>query len=207
MVVGRYAPAPMNMNSALKAGATALAVTTVAFGVAACGGASKAAGVVTAPGAGATTESATATVATTPTTAAATVTTPASGPLAKAPVIAKPTGAAPKTLVKKVLVAGTGTAAKSGDELNVNYVGEVYSTGKVFQSSFTDGQGVFGPFQLGAGAVIPGWDKGLVGVKAGSRVELIIPPSLAYGAKGQGSTIPGNATLIFIIDVLKVAAG
>jgi FKBP-type peptidyl-prolyl cis-trans isomerase len=53
--------------------------------------------------------------------------------------------------------------------------------------------------------VIPGWDKGIVGMKVGGRRELIIPPSLAYGKSGQGSTIPPNSTLIFVIDLLKVS--
>jgi FKBP-type peptidyl-prolyl cis-trans isomerase len=207
-VVGRYALAPMNMTSALKAGSTALAVATIGFGVTACGSSSKAAGVVTAPGAGATTASATATTASTTTTAAAaatsTVKTPTSGPLSQAPTITKPTAAAPKSLVKKILVSGNGTTAAAGDSLTVNYVGAIYATGKVFQSSFSDGQGPFGPFQLGAGAVIKGWDQGLVGVKAGSRVQLIIPPSLGYGASAQ-SGIPANSTLIFDIDVLAVS--
>ncbi len=194
----------MNKNSALKTGATALAVAVVGFGVAACGSSSKAAGVVTAPGAGATTEAVTATAAATTATATSTVTTPTSGPLSKAPVITKPTGAAPTSLEKKDIVVGTGATAETGDELTVNYVGAIYKTGKVFQSSFTDGQGVYGPFQLGAGAVIKGWDEGLVGMKVGGRRELIIPPSLAYGSTAQ-SGIPANSTLIFVIDLLAVS--
>ncbi|HET9720385.1 MAG TPA: FKBP-type peptidyl-prolyl cis-trans isomerase, partial [Solirubrobacteraceae bacterium] len=62
-------------------------------------------------------------------------------------------------------------------------------------------------FQLGQGAVIKGWDKGLVGMKVGGRRELIIPPSLGYGATGSGSTIPPNATLVFIVDLIGVAKG
>jgi peptidylprolyl isomerase len=154
-----------------------------------------------APGGGATVEAAT---TTTPT--ATTVSTPTSGPLSKEPTIKLPTTPAPKTLVKNDLIVGTGAAAASGDEVQVNYVGELYSNGKVFDASWKDTPGkAFGPFQLGAGAVIKGWDEGLIGMKVGGRRELIIPPSLAYGAKGSGSTIPPNATLIFVVDLLSVS--
>ena len=103
------------------------------------------------------------------------------------------------------MIVGTGAIAAAGDEVEVNYVGELYSNGKVFDASWKDTPGkAFGPFQLGAGAVIKGWDEGLVGMKVGGRRELIIPPSLAYGKKGSGSTIPPNATLIFVVDLLSV---
>lgn len=189
----------------VKAATTALAAAAIALGVAACGGSSRAAGVVTAPGEGATVETVTTPAATT-TTATATTTTPTSGPLSKEPTITVPKGPPPKTLVKKNLIVGTGATAESGDEVSVNYVGALYSNGKVFDSSWKDTPGkAFGPFQLGAGAVIKGWDEGLVGMKVGGRRELIIPPSLAYGKSGSGSTIPPNATLVFIVDLLKVS--
>jgi peptidylprolyl isomerase len=193
--------------SALKAGATALAVAGAGFGLAACGSASKAAGVVTAPGVGATVEAVTTSAAATTTAAASTVTTPTSGPLSKEPVASKPSGPAPTKLVKKILVQGSGTAAASGDEITVNFLGYSYATGKPFSggSSWTSTTQAtpYGPFQLGAGAVIKGWDEGLVGVKVGSRVELIIPPSLAY-PKGNSSPL-ANQTLVFDIDVLAVS--
>ena len=193
----------------LKAGTTALAAAGVALGLAACGSSSKAPGVVTAPGAGLTSAPV---VTTTPTTTTPTTTTPTqtalstptSGPLSKEPKITLPTTPAPKTLVKKDLIVGTGAAAKSGDQIEVNYVGELYSNGKVFDASWKDTPGkAFGPFQLGVGAVIKGWDEGLVGMKVGGRRELIIPPSLAYKNKRDGS-IPANSTLIFVVDLLSV---
>jgi peptidylprolyl isomerase len=189
-----------------KALTTAALAGALGFGVAGCG-ASKAPGVVLAPSAGATVQQVTSTASTTTTptttTSKTAVQTPKSGPLSKQPTIAKPSGPAPKSLVKKDLVVGTGATAKSGSSVTVNYVGELYSNGKVFDSSWKRHQ-TFGPFTLGQGAVIKGWDQGLAGMKVGGRRELIIPPSLAYGKTGSPPTIPGNATLVFVVDLLAV---
>lgn len=176
-----------------KAGMTAVAAAAVAVGLAACGS-SKAPGVITAPGAGATA---------TTITPALTVSTPTSGPLSKEPKITLPATAAPTKLVEKDLITGTGATAASGDELAVNYVGELYTNGKVFDSSWKDTPGKAFTFTLGAGTVISGWTEGLVGMKVGGRRELIIPPSLAYGDEASGS-IPKDSTLIFVVDLLKV---
>jgi peptidylprolyl isomerase len=190
----------------MKGVSTAIAAAAVALGVAACGGSSTAPGVVTAPGGGLTEEAAT-TTPTTPSTSTSTTvtTTPTSGPLSHEPVVVIPSGPPPKTLVKKDIIVGTGATAKDGSQVSVNYVGKLYENGKVFDSSWKDTPGkAFGPFQLGAGAVIKGWDQGLVGMKVGGRRELIIPPDLAYGAAGQPPTIPKNATLVFVVDLLAV---
>jgi FKBP-type peptidyl-prolyl cis-trans isomerase len=76
-----------------------------------------------------------------------------------------------------------------------------YSARKVIQSSWTSQ-----PFQftLGQGQVIPGWDKGVPGMKVGGRRELIIPPSLGYGAQSQGPGIAANDTIVFVVDLLKI---
>jgi peptidylprolyl isomerase len=189
-----------------KAATTALAAAAIGLGLAGCGS-SKAPGVVTAPGGGLTQPPASATTTATTTTTTTTTTsfsTPTTGPLSKEPVFSVPKGAPPKKLVIKDLIVGTGAVAASGDELEVNYVGKLYSNGKTFDASWTDTPGKAFGFQLGVGAVITGWDEGLVGMKVGGRRELIIPPSLAYKAAGEPPTIPKNATLVFVVDLLSV---
>jgi len=172
---------------------TAAAAAALGIGLGGCGGSSKAPGVVLAPQGGATSQQATAAVTTpTTTTTTATVSTPTSGPLSKEPVFSVPTGAPPATLKEIDLITGTGATAAKGDE------------GKVFDASWNRHQ-TFGPFELGVGAVIKGWDQGLIGMKVGGRRELIIPPSLAYGKTGSPPTIPANAALVFVVDLLKVS--
>src|SRR5215203_4702573 len=121
------------------------------------------------------------------------------------PVIPKPSGSPPRKLDKQDVVKGTGPAAKPGDTLTVNYVGVAFSTGDEFDASWDRGQ----PFEapLGAGRVIKGWDKGLVGMRKGGRRMLTIPPELAYGAQGYPPTIAPNETLIFVIDALDIKPG
>ena len=178
-----------------------------AVAIAGCGGSSKAAGVQLAPSAGATSEAITAvsTTATTATTPTSTVTTPKPpSPLSKEPAVSVPTGAAPTKLVTKDLITGTGTTAKAGDTVTVNYVGVLYKGGKEFDSSWSRKQTFTTP--LTTGSVIPGWVQGIPGMKVGGRRELIIPPGLAYGKSGSGSAIPPNSTLVFVVDLLSVSS-
>jgi peptidylprolyl isomerase len=118
------------------------------------------------------------------------------------PVIDKPSGMPPRRLVKEDIVKGKGPAAKPGDTVIVNYVGVTFSTGEEFDASWDTGQPY--PVQLGAGDVIEGWEKGLLGIKKGGRRELIIPPEQAYGAKGAPPSIGPNETLVFVIDALEI---
>jgi peptidylprolyl isomerase len=118
------------------------------------------------------------------------------------PKVNVPKGKAPKKLVIKDLIPGTGQAAKAGDPITVNYIGVNYANGKPFDNSYDRGQPF--PFQLGGGQVIPGWDQGLVGMKVGGRRELVIPPSLAYGPQGQPPVIKPNETLVFVVDLLSI---
>jgi peptidylprolyl isomerase len=118
------------------------------------------------------------------------------------PKVTVPKGAPPKKLVIKEIEEGTGAEAKAGDEVTVQYVGVNYKSGKEFDASWDRGEPF--SFKLGAGMVIPGWDKGVEGMKVGGRRELIIPPNLAYGPEGSPPAIGPNETLIFVIDLLEV---
>ncbi|MET9831888.1 FKBP-type peptidyl-prolyl cis-trans isomerase [Streptomyces sp. NPDC006385] len=116
------------------------------------------------------------------------------------PTLAKGEGDPPKELKVEVIKEGDGAKLKKGDAAEVNYLGQEYDESKPFDNSFDRGQ----PFSLtlGAGGVIQGWEKGLEGQKVGSRLELVIPPDLGYGAQGQGD-IKANATLVFVVDIVK----
>ncbi len=103
------------------------------------------------------------------------------------------------SLVVQDEVVGTGAEAKAGDMITVNYTGKL-DNGTVFDTSV--GKAPF-QFTLGSGQVIPGWDQGLMGMKVGGKRLLIIPPSLAYGSQTYGP-IPGNSTLIFEVELVKV---
>jgi peptidylprolyl isomerase len=128
------------------------------------------------------------------------VKTPTSGPLASEPKVTTPSGPAPATLEKKDLIVGTGKEAKAGDTVTVNYVGVLYKGGKKFDASWKRKE----PFQfkLGAKQVIAGWDQGVPGMKVGGRRELVIPAELAYKKAGSPPTIPPNAPLVFVVDLL-----
>jgi peptidylprolyl isomerase len=149
----------------------------------------------------ATTSTPSSSTSTSPTSTTASVKTPTSGPLSKEPHVTPPSGPPPTKLETKEIVKGTGTEAKTGDAVTVNYVGALYKTGKVFDASWKRNETF--PFTLGKGQVIPGWEQGVLGMKVGGRRELIIPASLAYGAKGSPPTIPPNETLVFVVDLLS----
>jgi peptidylprolyl isomerase len=141
---------------------------------------------------------------TTTSTTTTTVLTPTSGPLSTEPKITVPSGPPPTTLKTTDLIKGTGAVAAVGDTVTVNYVGALYSNGTVFDASWNRKETYTVPGPLGTAPVIKGWNEGIVGMRVGGRRELIIPPDLAYGAGGEPPTIPKNATLIFIIDLLQV---
>jgi hypothetical protein len=118
------------------------------------------------------------------------------------PAVTVPHGSPPTSLESADLITGTGTPAEAGRTVTVQYVLATYSSGQVIQSSWT-GQPF--TFVLGEGQVIPGWDKGVVGMKVGGRRELIVPPSLGYKNQSPGAGIAPNDTLVFVIDLLNVS--
>nr|XP_033323023.1 46 kDa FK506-binding nuclear protein [Megalopta genalis] len=98
------------------------------------------------------------------------------------------------------LKLGSGTLAKAGRFVSVYYVGRL-KNGKKFDST-TQGEGF--KFKLGKGEVIKGWDVGIAGMKIGGKRRITIPPTMAYGAKGSPPVIPGNATLVFEVELRNV---
>jgi len=96
---------------------------------------------------------------------------------------------------------GTGDPATVGKSITVNYAGTLQD-GTKFDSSYDRGTPF--TFTLGAGEVIKGWDEGFAGMKVGGKRKLMIPSSMAYGDNGIPGAIPGGATLIFEVELLKV---
>jgi peptidylprolyl isomerase len=123
-----------------------------------------------------------------------------SGGFGVTPKLAFPNSAAPSGLQAKVLSKGSGPAVVKGDLLISNYLGQIWR-GKVFDSSFSRKE-TFG-IPIGVGAVVKGWDQGLVGLHIGSRVLLSVPPALGYGSSGNSAAgIKGTDTLVFVIDLV-----
>jgi FKBP-type peptidyl-prolyl cis-trans isomerase FkpA len=100
---------------------------------------------------------------------------------------------------------GTGAEAVAGQHVTVHYTGWLFNDG-VKGAKFDSSKDRGDPFAfgLGAGQVIKGWDEGVQGMKVGGARTLVIPPELGYGARGAGGVIPGNATLMFDVELLGV---
>lgn len=126
---------------------------------------------------------------------------PAVSVLPRKPDITIPPGRPPGRLIALPVVTGNGPVVRKGDVIAVQYVGEIWRTGKQFDSSWDRGGPAAVP--IGVGQIIPGWDKGLVGKKVGSRVLLVIPPAEGYGSSGNSQAgITGTDTLVFAVDIL-----
>ena len=104
-------------------------------------------------------------------------------------------------LAYKIIKKGTGAKAEAGKTVSVHYTGKL-SNGTKFDSSYDRNQPI--EFELGRGRVIKGWDEGISLLNVGSKATFIIPPDLAYGARGAGGVIPPNATLIFDVELVDI---
>jgi peptidylprolyl isomerase len=112
----------------------------------------------------------------------------------------------PEKMVKResglqyeVLVEGTGPSPTAADQVTVHYTGYL-EDGTVFDSSLARAE----PATFPLGRVIPGWTEGLQLMKVGAKYRFTIPSDLAYGERGSPPTIPSNATLIFVVELIKI---
>jgi peptidylprolyl isomerase len=94
---------------------------------------------------------------------------------------------------------GSGEKPQNGQKVTVHYTGYL-TDGTKFDSSVDRGEPF--SFSLGVGQVIKGWDEGIAMLKPGAKAKLIIPSSIAYGARNMGS-IPPFSTLIFDVELIK----
>ena len=100
------------------------------------------------------------------------------------------------------ITVGDGDEAVAGKVVEVHYVGVSYKNGRQFDASWDRGSTF--KFGLGKGQVIPGWDQGVAGMRAGGRRRITIPPHLAYGKRGAGGVIGADETLVFVVDLIGV---
>jgi peptidylprolyl isomerase len=108
----------------------------------------------------------------------------------------------PDDLLIEEIIVGTGEEAHVGRTAVVHYVGVGVTSGEQFDASWDRDEPFV--FPLGAGHVIQGWDRGVVGMKVGGRRRLVIPAHLGYGERGAGGVIAPNETLIFVVDLLEL---
>lgn len=125
--------------------------------------------------------------------------------LATKPVIAPSTAPAPTEVTVSDIVVGTGATASTLSQATVKYVGAIYQTGAEFDSSWKTSPDNTFDVTVCATGTVPGFAIAPEGMKEGGRREVVIPAQYGYGAQGSGSTIPPNSTLVFVIDLVKVA--
>jgi FKBP-type peptidyl-prolyl cis-trans isomerase len=111
------------------------------------------------------------------------------------------TGPTGEITIEEITV-GTGATAVLGDIVTVHYT-LFLANGTRIESSHDGANQPLPPFQLGAGAVIPGFERGVLGMKVGGARRVTVPPSLAYGSQANGP-IPANSTLRFDIELVSI---
>ncbi|MCW2667511.1 MAG: Peptidylprolyl isomerase [Frankiales bacterium] len=130
----------------------------------------------------------------------------ASKDLKTKPTVAGSTAPAPRDVQVADIVVGSGAEATTLSKVETKYVGAFYETGKEFDSSWSRGPEDTLPFTVCAQGVVPGFSIAPTGMKVGGRRQVTIPAEFAYGAEGSPPTIPGGATLVFVIDLVKVGS-
>ena len=103
-------------------------------------------------------------------------------------------------LIYQSLQDGTGASPKATDRVSVHYRGTFPESGREFDSSYKRNQ----PTEFPLNGVIACWTEGVQKMKVGGKAKLTCPPAIAYGARGAGGVIPGNATLNFEIELLAI---
>jgi peptidylprolyl isomerase len=126
-----------------------------------------------------------------------------SSDLSEKPEVPASDAEAPDDLVIDDVVVGDGAEAVEGSTAAVKYVGAFYETGEEFDSSWSGGADETIEVPLGEGMVIPGFEQGIVGMQVGGRRTITIPSDLGYGPQGN-QVIPGDATLVFVLDLVEV---
>ena len=117
------------------------------------------------------------------------------------PTITIPDEDPPTELVAQPLIEGDGAEVEAGQTITVHYRGVLWRNGEDFDSSWERDEPA--SFAIGTGAVIAGWDEGLVGQTVGSQVLLAVPPDAGYGENGNpAGGIEGDDTLVFVVDIL-----
>ncbi|MFF8033365.1 MULTISPECIES: FKBP-type peptidyl-prolyl cis-trans isomerase [unclassified Streptomyces] len=116
------------------------------------------------------------------------------------PTVAKGGGDPSGQLAVKTVVAGSGKTVAESDFVVAHYLGQVWNTAKVFDNSYDRKTPL--AIQLAQGSIIDGWRYALAGKKAGSRVQMAVPPTWGYGEQGnEQAGIKGTDTLVFVVDV------
>ena len=107
----------------------------------------------------------------------------------------------PAGLLAQDIVVGTGPVAAPTDTVAVRYTGTLYADGTQFDSSWSEGDA---PIQFPLDGVVPGFAQGIEGMQVGGRRVIVIPPALGYGSRTTGP-IPGNSTLVFVVDLVALS--